>query len=136
MTRVITEREYITAIRKVIADRGPNYIYDKPGGRCVYSDDEGRTGSCLHGVVLFEHLGLPWSDDIEGQPIHALLRDGTLWFPGVEFDVSGALVHACSEAQASQDGDMDYGYVGDEFELVLARGKMLAADRASQDGTV
>jgi hypothetical protein len=129
-TRVITDGEFVAAVERVLKKRGASYIYEVPAWtqRCVYSADEGETGSCLFGAVLLDEFGIPYSDAWEGATIAQVLRGqsdiGPITVDGVEFLLSEPVITAAMEGQSTQDNGQRYDDVEDDFfgNLLLEQG--------------
>jgi len=128
MTRTITADEFVGAVREVLAERGPEYVYPVnksfADSQCSYSRDGGTTGSCLYGVVLIEKFGLPYMAEWEGMPIHQILRNGH--FAQARFVLGNEHIMAATWSQSYQDDEMPYGQVGEKFEAILDGGDPLA----------
>lgn len=129
-TRVITDGEFVAAVERVLKKRGPAFTYEVPAWtqRCVYSADEGETGSCLFGAVLLDEFGIRYSDSWEGATIAQVLRGrndiGELDIEGVEFLLSEPVITAALEGQSTQDNGQRYDDVEDDFfgNLLLEQG--------------
>lgn len=110
----IADFEWLIAVRDVLSEHGPEYVYQTPGNTntCLYFDDRGCP-SCLFGRVLakfnvtLDRLGLEEGADVT-QVMHALdIHDE-------------ALVYACNNAQGDQDGGRRYGDVLVAFNAAYA----------------
>jgi hypothetical protein len=126
--RIITSQEFIDAVHTVLDKRGDGFVYQAPvgveyedSGTCVYSEDEGQTGSCLFGAALIEELGVPYDASWEGATIAQILR-GEAGSEDVDFDFDYTLdlCRAAYEAQRSQDISYEYSRVRAEFDGILA----------------
>lgn len=109
-----TEEQFIQATREVLAERGPNFIYEKPlpGQPCQYGEVDpvqGIIGSCLFGATLIEKLKVPYDKHWENVSIVDVLS--TL---GV--DVSREVEEAAGWAQTEQDDGKTYSHVAHHFE--------------------
>jgi hypothetical protein len=119
----ITVDDVIEATFEVLEERGPGYVYEKPGVNeygepvCKYSTDEGATGSCLFGAALIEKLKIPYSEwwDSNGGVALPVLLDRLI--PDADRDNR---FYALGSAQANQDMGKRYGEVRASLEDRLA----------------
>lgn len=128
MTRIITEPEFVDAVRNVLNKRGPNFKYEaievEGGTTCVYSTD-GESGSCLFGAAFLDELNLPYDPAWEGATVAQIIRreyvyDDTIDEITYNFDVPSHVTVAAHEAQRLQDSGHAYYSVSREFEWLLA----------------
>lgn len=116
----VTLEGFIDAVRTVVAERGPGYVYPSDGNlaSCTYGDrrddptlPDGAT-RCLFGVVLLEKLEVSYAsvEDFEGGPVTSILS--SLFF---DFGLTRASVHLlggdANEVQERQDAKRPYGQV-------------------------
>lgn len=111
---MFTADQYVIAVREVLKERGPDYVYRSDTG-CYYRPDvEGfNNAMCLHGAA-FHKLGV--LDDeriVEGRAIDDILAD----FGIDEFFV----VDAAKRAQRAQDNGFEYDVVAHRFEDSLSQ---------------
>lgn len=122
--RIITTDEFTGAVHAVLTKRGDNFEYmqldhdDHGGNTCVYSEDDGETGSCLFGAALIDELELEYDPCWEGATIAQILRGDV--DPSLNFDVPTAVEVAAYEAQKLQDTGHRYGLVRESFDRILA----------------
>lgn len=118
MTRIIKQDEFINAVREVLAERGPDFVYDSsatPDETCRYSEDGGETGSCLFGAALIDKLHVPYLESWEGAPIYAVIRQD-LPQQGVIIHPDPELMQVLGATQELQDRDYNYFVVMRAFE--------------------
>lgn len=120
MERIIEDDEFIAAVRAVLAERGPDFVYqpepDMGTASCMYSRDNGISGSCLYGTAVIEQLRVKYTNYWESKSVAAIfVGDGkTLWA------LSPAVKSAAWITQNMQDQRFPYGVVSQEFEFLLA----------------
>ena len=99
----VTAPALIAAVRRVIAKRGPEYVY--PAINCTYGGaDEGLYSErCIFGEALIGELGVPYDWKWEGKSI-----DDILVAAGYD-DV--AYYSAANDVQEAQDSGCAYGEI-------------------------
>lgn len=127
MTRIITRTEFTNAVREVLEQRGPEFVYHTEDG-CHYGGkgyDEGgdvTEGSCLYGAVLIEKLGLPYYPEWESHTIDVLVRHPRAF--GIEarfeFEDDDQYIGAHVNAQCSQDVGVSYCQVAIDLDPVFS----------------
>lgn len=106
-------RDYVTRLmEEAVASKGEDYVYEQPGGECVYLDRECGQPSCLIGHVLVA-AGVVIPPTLEGMSVHIVVRD---LIP--EWSV-GQLPRALGAAQELQDSGATWGDALAEFKEVL-----------------
>lgn len=110
---MFTADQYVTAVREVLKERGPDYVYRTDEG-CYYRPDvEGvNNPMCLHGAA-FERLGVLDDPRItEGMGVGIILE---------RFDITDqAVLWAARLSQLQQDSEAPYGEVATAFECALS----------------
>lgn len=118
----ITRESFTEAIEKVVAERGEDYVYEKPDGFrfCQYTNPDGKPG-CIVGAALAE-LGYTG----ENTPILATPKDLSGGEPAqTVFSELGVydrkLILAASEAQFQQDYSNSWGMALEQYDKTIAQ---------------
>lgn len=107
---MITVEQVLTSLKRIVAEKGEDYVYPIEGG-CWYTEDE-ITPSCLAGLVIKE-LSVELYARLrraEGVPVTAAL-DGS--------EIEKAAFGILQTAQELQDFRMSYGGVLDRVTNTL-----------------
>ena len=123
-----TDEDFVTAIHKVVAERGEDFTYPDAkcdpitsrrvdddwwrDGACVYSHPDG-TSACIVGAALYEldpALVPPY--DSNGQSASDVLEP---------LGFSDAVQRAADEAQTHQDDGVSWGHALYEFDYAYRR---------------
>lgn len=123
--RVITDDEFIAAFEAMLERRGGDFIYqipdanpyDGPDGTCLYSTDEGATGSCGIGSVLIDDLGLRWDEHWEGIGFNTFIHDDYVDALG---SLSKRVRAAATMFQTGQDAGYPYWFCRLAWDAGLA----------------
>lgn len=122
--------DLIRATYQVLLESGDDYTYQPPTRRhrlapCVYSADGGKTGSCLLGRALIDHLGVEYTywDNSDDTSIVAVVDDVLVPDGTFEYDqysqTQRAALGVLEDVQYMQDNGAEYGkiraYMEDNF---------------------
>lgn len=120
-----TEHELIQALRDVIEDRGPDFVYvgidDHPmqagyaENQCYYSEDNGKTGHCLFGCALIEKLDVNYDSGWENLGI----RDVLAMVDEYQGRCDSELLDVFNNTQGAQDKGLPYEDVLETLEAGL-----------------
>jgi hypothetical protein len=107
-TLTAKDREFIAALRAVVAEFGPDHVYERgAGGACEYVRDD--QPSCLIGQALHRiGVDLDFLDEREGNGASDVMRDVR--------GFSTIVMFGADDAQGAQDNFYTWGEALSRFE--------------------
>jgi hypothetical protein len=102
----------LEAVRNAILYRGFEFIYVSEDSSCVYTMDDGRTGSCLFGVAFIDILGVKWPNTCYGT-----LPNIWSHLPFTVADLTPEIKAWLYSLQQLQDSRTDYGHIAVAFNV-------------------